>query len=212
MDKFNFSVVLFKNNKKKKILKSFITEKKAIEYYENQLKKSNECRYNRKYENGKECVYKIGIISSLIKPDGEIYYTDDIGRTIIVNPKISDGIYLLKMSNFNKPETFYDCQTKNKISFEDFKKKYISNKNFYMMSKLNNKLIIQNDEVVNLFSFKNEYECERFCSFIQSELNFKNFMIVLDTSSAQKKYLYELLIEKGFDKQYLYRKTTTHPR
>ena len=212
MDKFNFSVVLFKNNKKKKILKSFITEKKAIEYYENQLKKSNECRYNRKYENGKECVYKIGIISSLIKPDGEIYYTDDIGRTIIVNPKISDGIYLLKMSNFNKPETFYDCQTKNKISFEDFKKKYISNKNFYMMSKLNNKLIIQNDEVVNLFSFKNEYECERFCSFIQLELDFKNFMIVLDTSSAQKKYLYELLIEKGFDKQYLYRKTTTHPR
>ena len=59
------------------------------------------------------------------------------------------------MSNFNKPETFYDCQTKNKISFEDFKKKYISNKNFYMISKLNNKLIIQNDEIVNLFSFKN---------------------------------------------------------
>ena len=43
---------------------------------------------------------------------------------------------------------------------------------------------------INLFSFKNEYECERFCSFLQSELDFKNFMIVFDTSSAQKKYLY----------------------
>lgn len=212
MDKFNFSVVLFKNNKKKKILKSFITEKKALEYYDKQLKKSNECRYNKKFESGKECVYKLGLISSLVKPDGEIYYSDELGRTIIVNPKISDGVYLLKMSNYNKPETFYDCQLKDKISFDKFKKTYISDKNFYMISKLNNKLIIQNDDNINLFSFKNEYECERFCSFLQSELDFKNFMIVFDTSSAQKKYLYDMLINKGFDKQYLYRKTTTHPR
>ena len=34
MSNANFSVIIFKNNKKKKILKTFITEQKALEFYE----------------------------------------------------------------------------------------------------------------------------------------------------------------------------------
>jgi hypothetical protein len=40
----------------------------------------------------------------------------------------------------------------------------------------------------------------------------KNFMIVFDVSSAQKKYLYEILYNMGFKKDMLYRKSTTHPK
>jgi hypothetical protein len=35
-------------------------------------------------------------------------------------------------------------------------------------------------------------------------------MFVNDTSPQQKKYLYKFLIEKGFDKKFLYRKETTY--
>jgi hypothetical protein len=35
-------------------------------------------------------------------------------------------------------------------------------------------------------------------------------MFVLDVSSPQRKYLYKLLIDKGYDVNYLYRKETTY--
>jgi len=37
-------------------------------------------------------------------------------------------------------------------------------------------------------------------------------MVVFDVSSAQKKYLYGILSDMGFDKKMLYRKSTTHPK
>jgi hypothetical protein len=40
--------------------------------------------------------------------------------------------------------------------------------------------------------------------------NQKNCLIVRDSSTEQKKYLYEVLSNVGFDKKMLYRKTTTH--
>ena len=35
-------------------------------------------------------------------------------------------------------------------------------------------------------------------------------MIVRDTDISQKKYLYEVLVNQGFDKKMLYRTSTTH--
>ena len=101
---------------------------------------------------------------------------------------------------------------KTKIPISDFLNNYIKKDVFYMISKLNNKMILQNDENINLFSFKTNDECERFLNTL-SNLNItKNFMIILDSSSAQKKYLYEILENCGFSKQYLYRSSTTHPK
>ena len=42
-------------------------------------------------------------------------------------------------------------------------------------------------------------------------INRSDVLIVRNVSSPNKKYLYNILEEKGFDKKFLYRKTTTHP-
>lgn len=81
-----------------------------------------------------------------------------------------------------------------------------------MISKINNKIVVQNDLDINLFSCKTDEESERFLTNLQSVSEFKNFMVVFDVSSAQKKYLYGILSEMGFDKKMLYRKSTTHPK
>jgi hypothetical protein len=44
MNEPNFSVIIFKNNKKRKILKSFVTEQKAIQFYEKKVKESSSVR------------------------------------------------------------------------------------------------------------------------------------------------------------------------
>ena len=81
-----------------------------------------------------------------------------------------------------------------------------------MISKLNNKMVVQDDDNYFLFSLKNESDCERCLTIIEGSVEKKNFIIVRDFTSPQRKYMYDLLVGKGFDIDFLYRTTTTHPR
>ena len=211
MSESNFSVIIFKNNKKKKILKSFVREQKALEFYEKKLKESSEVVFNVEFETGKPCNYKL-ILTSKKSESDNLYYIDNLGRNISINPKISDNLYIKKIDMYNKEEKIYDVNENKKISFSKFKSKYLGQDKTYMISKLNNKVVVQNDDEYSLFSLKNEQDCERFLKILESKSEKRNFIIVRDFSSPQRKYLYDILIDKGYDIDFLYRTTTTHPR
>ena len=207
----NYFVILFKNNKKKKILKSFITENKAKEYYEKKITESSNVLFNVRFENGEECNYKLALVSKK-SPSEQIFYTDEFGRNVIINPKVDDGKYITKIQDYPIEEKIFDLNKNVKITTGEFITNYLNKTNFYMISKINNKVVVQNDLDIKLFSCKTEQESQRFLENLQVVSEIKNFMIVFDVSSAQKKYLYEILSEFGFDKQMLYRKSTTHPK
>jgi len=211
MSEPNFNVILFKNNKKRKILKSFVREQKAIEFYKKKLKESSEIIFSVEYESGKPCTYKLALVSKNCENE-KIYYSDSLGRNISVDPKISDNLYIKQLNMFNKEEKLYDVQENKKISFNNFLKKYLSKDKTFMLSKLNNKVVLQEDDNYLLFSLKNEDDCSRFLNLVESKSEKKNFIIVRDYSSPQRKYLYDVLIEKGFDIDFLYRTKTTHPK
>jgi hypothetical protein len=135
-----------------------------------------------------------------------------LGKNIIINPKIEDGKYIVRMDFYRIEEKIFDLNKNSKITTNQFIKSYLKKDNFYMISKINNKVIVQNDNDVKLFSCKTELESERFLNNLQMVSEVKNFMIVFDVSSAQKKYLYEILYNMGFKKDMLYRKSTTHPK
>ena len=118
----------------------------------------------------------------------------------------------IEKKKYNEEELIYDIKENKKIDIDFFIKKYLSEKELYMLSKLNNKLIVQKNENIQLFSFKNENDVTRFVDSLTNSMDKINFIYVSDVSSAQKKYLYKLLEESGFDKQMLYRKSTTHPK
>ena len=208
-----FQIILFKNNKKKKIFKSFKTKKNANSYFESKMKKSNRVKFKTLVENGVDVDMRLAIVSNTSKNDySQIYYTDELGRQIIVNPKIDENLYIQKISQYNEEELIYDIKENKKIDIDFFIKKYLSEKELHMLSKLNNKLIVQKNENIQLFSFKNENDVGRFVDSLTNSMDKINFIYVSDISSAQKKYLYKLLEEIGFDKQMLYRKSTTHPK
>jgi hypothetical protein len=208
-----FQIILFKNNKKKKIFKSFKTKKNANSYFESKMKKSNRVKFKTLVENGVDVDMRLAIVSNTSNNDySQIYYTDELGRQIIVNPKIDENLYIQKISQYNEEELIYDIKENKKIDIDFFIKKYLSEKELYMLSKLNNKLIVQKNENIQLFSFKNENDVGRFVDSLTNSMDKINFIYVSDISSAQKKYLYKLLEESGFDKQMLYRKSTTHPK
>ena len=97
---------------------------------------------------------------------------------------------------------------------EHFDKKYLTKDGLKMLSILNNKVVLQHDENTYLFSLKNEKDSDRFLLSLENyflSINRNDVLIVRNVSSPNKKYLYKILEEKGFDKRFLYRKTTTHP-
>lgn len=210
----NYLVVLFKNRKRKRIIKKFVTLSRAKEFYLSELDKSKEIIFDVLVENGKECKFELGLVENKVNQSAPVYMTDEFGRQVKVKLE-EDGMSLLQISPFKEEELIYDVQNKLKITSQELIKKYFKGDGLKMMSVLNNKAILQKDEEIYLFSLKNESECSRFVDSMSKhfyKIKRGDCLFIKDYSSAQRKYLYELLESNGFDKKVLYRKFTTYPK
>ena len=209
----NYLVVLFKDKKRKRIIKKFITHKKAKVFYDKLMKQSDEVIFNTEMENGKSCKYELGIVEMSSKQLIPVYMTDEFGRSVKVKLEDED-MTLFKISPYKKEETIYDISKKRKITTQEFIKRYLKGTGMKMISSLNNKIIVQDEEEVYLFTTKSESESQRFIDCLSLHF-FKNkrgdCLFVKDHSTPQKKYLYDLLESKGISKKILYRKFTSLP-
>jgi hypothetical protein len=210
----NYIVVLFKNKIRKRIIKKFITFKKAKLFYDRLITESDSVIFDVQFENGKESNFELGIVELSKNKLLPIYLTDEMGRSIRVKLD-EDNMTLSQISQYKKEELLYDVQTKKKITTQEIIKKYLKGDGLKMISVLNNKIVLQIEEEVLLFSLKSESESSRFVDCLSLHF-FKtkrgDCLFIKDYSSAQRKYMYNLLESKGVDKKILYRKFTTFPR
>ena len=86
----NYLIVLFKNKTKKKIINKFKTYKKAIEFYNNLLYKSNDVLFPVNYENGLQCDYEIALLERNIGTSNTLFNKDEFGRQVRVELDDSD--------------------------------------------------------------------------------------------------------------------------
>jgi hypothetical protein len=209
----NYIVVLFKNKKKKRIIKKFITFSRAKQFYDKLVQESNDVLFEIRVEGGSECSYEIGIVEMSSKQLVPVYMTDEFGRNVKVKLD-EDGMTLFKIQPYKKEETVFDIRTGKKITMSDLIKKYLKGDGLKMISVLNNKIVLQEDEKIHLFTLKSESESSRFVDCMSLHF-FKikrgDCLFVKDYSTAQRKYLYSLLESNGIDKKILYRKFTTLP-
>lgn len=208
--KHNYIIVLFKNKVKKKIINKFKTNKRATNYYESLIKESNNTKFHKKYENGVECNYELALLEIGSSSDN-MYMKDEFGRQIKIELEDSD-YKITKINRYYPEEYILDYEKKKKLSLNEFIKKHLTG-GYKMVSKLNNKIIVQEDENFKLFTLKNVYDSDRFVDSLSDVLmkeNRGNVLLVKDVSTAQRKYLYNILVEKGFPKNYLLRYSTTH--
>ena len=142
-----------------------------------------------------------------------IYVKDEFGRQSKID--VEDDTYsMLKINNYKIDEDFIDYSTKQKINTEQFIKKYLRGDGLKMISKLNNKVIVQLNELTNLFTFKNDTDSSRFIDKLSEKyINEKRMdcIFIKDSSTPQRKYLYDMLVTLGYPKQYLFRQSTTFP-
>ena len=210
---FDYQIVLFKNKLKKKIINQFKTKKRAEDFYSKLLLESSNVRFPKKFENGKPCDYEIALLERHPASKMGLYLKDKLGRQIKVTLE-DDEFTITKIEFYNQEEEFLDYETKNKLTLPVMIKKYLNGDGVKLISKLNNKIVIQNDDKINLFTLKNDYESDRLIDTL-SEIflneNRVDSILVKDYSITQRKYLYNLLTERGFPKTYLQRHSTTHP-
>jgi len=211
---YNFFVALFKNKTKKRIIKKFVTYKKAKSFFTKLRNESDNVIFSKEVENGKECKFELGLVELSNKQLFPIYMTDEMGRNVKVKLD-DDDMTLVEIMPYKTEELLYDIQTGEKLDTRNLIKKYIKGDGVKMISTLHNKIIIQQDEKFSMFSLKNEHESGRFIDCLTShffKIKRMDCIFVKDYSSAQRKYLFELLEKFGVDKKVLYRKFTTYPR
>jgi hypothetical protein len=206
----NFLVVLFKNRKRKKIIKRFSTEKRAYKYFDS-LIGNNQVEFEKKVENATEVDYELGLLTSTTNVQKSLFTTDEMGRNNPVNLDNSEYVFL-EIKKYKIEETIFDWQTSNKITLNEIIETYCKTKELKNIFTLNNKICIQINEDVFAFSLKDKEESYRLLESFQNYFIQKSrtdAMFVRDISIAQRKWIYNLLEEKGFDKKRLYRLKTT---
>jgi hypothetical protein len=207
-----YFVVLFKNKVKKRIINKFKTYDNAKTFFKNELK-NNTVVFDKKVENGKECNYEIALLEKDPENVKDFYVKDELGRQTKVEMESNYGI--IEVKPYKVEDFLYDVLKKTKIDFNSFEKSYLKLGSLKLISKLNNKIVVQNDDDITLFSLKSDDDCFRFLTILIEKMNSESridVLIVMDTTKTQKKYLYDLLEKKGIPKSVLYRRYTTFPK
>jgi hypothetical protein len=210
----NYTIVLFKNKTKKKIIKKFKTYNNAKKYYQDLLTKNKLVIFDMNTENGKGCKYEIGLVGRHTGSTNSYFVRDDFGRTLKVELEDPD-FNILEINPYKKEEMLYDIKKSKRISVSNFLKNYVPKVGVKLISKINHKIAVQNDDQVNLFSLKTEQDCNRFIDSLSEYMMLQgriDTILVKDSSFEQKKYLYDVLESNGYSKSILYRRFTTYKR
>lgn len=208
---WNYLIVLFKDKAKKKIVKKFVTLKKAKSFYEKLINQSNNVIFEVTTENGIECTFEVGIVQLSTSQSLPVYIIDELGRNKKVKLQ-NDDMTLMEIKKYRKEEKIFDLQINKKITTTDLIKKYLKNDGIKIIFTLNHKLIIQNNDKFFLFSLKNESESNRFLDTLSNyffKIKKSDCIFVKDHNVTQRKYFLKLLSDSGISKKILYRKQTT---
>ena len=208
----NFNIILFKNKKRKKIFKSYSTEKNALIKYEKLLVESKPIDFEVFFENGDRVNYEIGLVSYNHDYQHSLFKIDELGRNTSVFVDGDSNFSILRISDYKIEELIYDWQSNKRIPFKTFLKLYCGSSNLKIMSTLHNKIVIQDDDKFYIFSLKNSEDSYRFLETVQSYyINNKmsDFIFVRDMDTTQRKWMYKTLENHGFDRKKLYRQYTT---
>jgi hypothetical protein len=209
MNNKKYHIILFNNKKKKKVLFSSNIRKTVNKKY-NELTKKTKPIFPLLLLNDVECDFKLAIITKSEGFEDGSVVRDDVGRWVTTTIN-HDDFSFVKLTSYQVTGTVYDHKSKKKITVEDMLDLYLPKRNFCQLFSLNNKIVIQNDDDISIFSLKTVPECKRLMNCLSTHFNknsIMNCLLVKDTSTIQRKQLYKLLTEKGFKKPFLYKHYT----
>jgi len=203
-----YKIILLQNGLSKKTL--FTSNVKRTTFHKfRKFLNSNKPLFYRKYVKRKFCQFELGIFSTEDNQNA-VYRKDNVGRNIQVVDTVQN-YHIMELSPYWVEELIYDHQNKSRVSFDFLVDNYLPKKDFKQVFTINNKLIVQNDNIFKIFSMKNVDDCSRLLNLIKETFindGRTDCLFVPDSSTVQRKELYNLLEENGFDRKFLYKQYT----
>ena len=203
-----YKIILIKNSVPKKTLFTSNVKRTTFNKFHKFLN-TKVPLFTRKYVKRKICQFEIAVFSKE-KGGGEIYRKDNLGRNIEVSIPL-EGYHLIELSPYWVEELIYDHHKKTRVHLDHIIKTYLPKKDFKQVFTLNNKLIIQNEDDFKVFSLKNVDDCSRLLNIIKNifiNSGRTDCLFVPDSSTVQRKQLYKLLEDYGFNRKFLYKQYT----
>ena len=205
---------MFKNKKKKKLIKGYKTESNAKSKFKSILKE-NKVKFPVYYENAEPCSFELGLLTNQSSYQKSLFTTDDLGRNNLVKLEGESDYIFMDIKTYLVEEKIYDWQTDDRITYDEMVSNYCKKNTLKNISTLNNKLIIQIDEQFYLFSLKNTEDSVRLLQTMEHDFmtsGRRDAFFVRDMSTVHRKWMYDLLESHGFDRKKLYRQNTTYSK
>ena len=184
---------------------------RAEKFFNDLMSDSDSINFNVVVENAENVVYELGLLSCIDETQLQMFKQDDFGRNVKI--ELTDSEYdIIKIQKYNLPEKIYDWSKDKRINFDQMISDYFKDKSLKNVYTVNNKLIIQVDDKLNLFSLKNSQESQRLLDTLKQYMikeKRTDSLFVKDLDTIQRKYLYSILEKNGVDKKRLYRQSTT---
>lgn len=205
---YKYFIYLFRNNKLRKLVHRSANKETILnKWYELKTQipplyiKEKSGKRNHKIKNELLLVFPK---KGKIKP---IYSKDELGRNFEIKLE-NDDYYIKEKIPYWEEEYIYDYEKNKKIRFHEMLSYLESVTEISQLFKLNNKIILQIDDNIKMYGNKNIKDANRLYNLIVTELLKKKKMNILfskDVSTSQRKYLYNILEEKGYSRAFLFR-------
>ena len=203
-----YKIILIKNSLPRKTLFTSNVKRTTFNKF-HKFTNTKKPLFIRKYVKRKFCKFEIAIFSK--EPnDRRIYRKDSFGRSVEVSIPLPN-YHLIELLPYWVEELVYDHNEKSRVPLDYVIKNHLPKKDFKQVFTLNNKLIIQNDSEFKVFSLKNVSDCSRLLEIIKDvfvDSGRTDCLFVPDSSTAQRKQLYDLLEVYGLSRKFLYKQYT----
>jgi len=207
-----YHIHIFKNKVLYKKLKTFKSYDRAKKFFDKKYQESEKIYFDVQIKNTKPIKFELLLVEDNQTGQPKLFKVDELGRNVKIVTD-TNQFSIIDVKPYKIPEKIFDIKKKKKVTLLDFVNDYLKFKELKVVYSINNKIVVQKDDKYTLFSCKDELESLRFLDGVSKySLNNgrKDIMVVIDTSTPQKKYIYKNLIEQGYNIKMLYRKKTTH--
>ena len=208
MKKAKYSIILFCNKKRVKVLYSCMKRTTVYEYW-------REFKTQRKppflklqgSKRNQELIYEIALIFPNNRWATNPWVKDSLGRN--TEAKIEDNKFRIKeILPYWQEELIYDFQIKKRIRYYEVIEKIKSTTEIAQIFTLNKNLFVQVEDDIKMYGNKNLNDADRLFDLLKQDLlkiKKTNFMFVKDITTYQRKQLYKLVESKGFNRRELFR-------
>lgn len=204
-----YSIVLFCNKKRVRVLYSCMKRTTVYEYwreYKTQLK-PRFTKHQTGNRKNKDLIYELALIFPNNRWATNVWVKDSLGRN--QESKIENNKYRIKeIIQYWKEELIYDYNIKKRIRYHQVLEYILNITDIAQVFTLNKNLFVQVENDVRLFGNKNIKDSERLLELLKEDILLKkrgNFFFVKDITTHQRSLLYKLLESKGFNKNDLFR-------